>query len=266
MKDMGLMHYFLGMEVRQGDWELFVSEGKYTNEILRRFHMESSKPMETPLAGNWRKEDTTPGEVVEATVYRQLVGSLMYLVNTRPDMCYAVNQLNQAMVRPTKLYWKATKHVLRYLRGTSQFGLWYRRTEGVKLQGFTDAEWAGSPSDRKSTSRGIFGIGSATVSWYNRKQGSSCIKLSENPVFHDRSKHIDIRYHHLKDCVLRRIMLLDYIPTEQQDAGILTKALSRCKFECHRDRIGVVDNPFLVESLGVLRNGNKKFQCNLSLD
>jgi hypothetical protein len=80
--------------------------------------MEKCKPMETPLAGNWRKEDATSGEVVEATVYRQLVGSLMYLVNTRPDLCYAVNQLSQAMVKPTKLFWKA-KHVLRYLRGTS---------------------------------------------------------------------------------------------------------------------------------------------------
>jgi len=75
----------------------------------------------------------------------------------------------------------------------------------------------------------------------------SCIKLFENPVFHDWSKHIDIRYHHLRDCVLRRIMLLDYIPIEEQDANILTKALPRCKFEFHRDRITVVDNSFLVE-------------------
>ena len=81
--------------------------------------MENSKPMQTPLAGNWRKEDAILREVVEATVYRQLVGSLMYLVNTRPDLCYAVNQLSQAMVQPTKLFWKAAKHVLRYLRGTS---------------------------------------------------------------------------------------------------------------------------------------------------
>ena len=71
--------------------------------------------MDTPLLGNWRKEDATLAEVVDATVYQQLVGSLMYLVNTRPDICYAVNQLSQAMVKPTKLFWKADKHVLRYL-------------------------------------------------------------------------------------------------------------------------------------------------------
>eukprot|EP00253_Pinus_taeda_P028378 PITA_28378 len=125
IKDMGLMHYFLGMEVWQGDGELFVCQGKYASKILKRFRMESSKPMETPLA---------------------------------------VNQPSQAMVRPTKLYWKATKHVLRYLKGTTQYGLWYRRTEGVKLEGFTDADWVGSPFDRKSTSEGIFSISSTAVS------------------------------------------------------------------------------------------------------
>eukprot|EP00253_Pinus_taeda_P010446 PITA_10446 len=181
--------------------------------------------------------------------------------------------------------------LMHYFVGT-EFGLWYRQTKGVKLQGFANADWAGSPSNTKSTSRGIFSIGSATIYGYNRKQISvalslakaeymaasqatceaiwmrkilvglfgqqmdlkfiyydnkSCIKLSKNPLFHDRSKHIDIWYHHLRDRVLRQIMLLDYIPTEEQDADILTKALSRCKFKFHRDRIGVVDNPFVVE-------------------
>jgi len=113
------MHYFLGLEVWQGDGELFVSQGKYANEILQRFCMDSCKPMETPLVTNWRKEDATPGEEVDATIYRQLVSSLMYLVNTWLDMWYAVNQLIQAMVRPTKLFWKESKHALRYLRGTT---------------------------------------------------------------------------------------------------------------------------------------------------
>ena len=75
----------------------------------------------------------------------------------------------------------------------------------------------------------------------------SCIKLSKNKKFHDRSKHIDIRYHHIRDCVLRQIMLSEYIPTKDQDADILTKEFSRCKFKFHRGKIGVADNPFLVE-------------------
>ena len=103
----------------------------------------------------------------------------MYLVNTRPDICYAVNQLSQAMVKPTKLFWKASKHVLRYLRGTSEYGLWYRQTDEVKFHGFTDVDWVGSPMDRKSTSGGVFSIESTTISWYSRKQRSVALSSVE---------------------------------------------------------------------------------------
>eukprot|EP00253_Pinus_taeda_P021825 PITA_21825 len=91
MKDMGIVHYFLRLEVWQDNGELFVSQGRYATNILQRFHMESCKPVETPLATNWRKENSTSGEEVDATIYRQLVGSLMHLLNTRPNMCYAIN-------------------------------------------------------------------------------------------------------------------------------------------------------------------------------
>ena len=103
----------------------------------------------------------------------------MYLVNTRPNICFIVNQLSQAMVKPTKLFWKAGKHVLRYLRGTSEYGLWYRQTDEVKLHGFMDTDWAGSPTDRKSTLGGIFSIGPMTFSWYNRKQRSMALSSAE---------------------------------------------------------------------------------------
>ena len=134
--------------------------------------MESNKPMETPLVRNWRKGDATLGKVVEASIYRQLVGSLMYLVKTQPYMCYVVNQLSQVMFNTTKLYWKESKHVLRYLRGTTQFGLWYRQRKGVTFQGFKNAYWVGSTSDKKSTSWCTFSIGSTTIFWYNMKKRS----------------------------------------------------------------------------------------------
>eukprot|EP00253_Pinus_taeda_P019921 PITA_19921 len=239
-----------------------VVEGNYAREVLEKSNMHGCKPVDTPLPRGWRKEDATSAK------------------------------LSQAMVKPTKLFWKANKHVLRYLIGTLGYGLWYRQEDEVKLCGFTDADWAGSPTDRKSTSGGIFSIRLTTVSWYSRKQRSvalnsleaeymatslaaceaiwmrkimvglfrshleptviycdnqSCIKLSTNPVFHDRSKNIDIRYHHIRDCVQQRIMLLSYIPTEDQNADILMKVLTRRKFEYHRGRIGVADNPYLVE-------------------
>ena len=116
---------------------------------------------------------------MDATVYGKLFGSLMYLVNTRLDICYTVNQLSQHMVKHTKLFWKVGKHVLRYLRRTSEYGIWYRRTNEVKLQGFTDVDWAVSPSDRKSTSGGIFSIGSTTFYWYIRKQRSVALSSTK---------------------------------------------------------------------------------------
>ena len=106
---------------------------------------------------------------MESVIYRYRVGSLMYLVKARPNMCYEINHLSEAMVRATKMHWKLIKHVSRDLRGTTQYGLWYIWIEGVKLQGFTDEEWVGSTSNRKSISGGIFSIGLAIVSWYNRK-------------------------------------------------------------------------------------------------
>eukprot|EP00253_Pinus_taeda_P027767 PITA_27767 len=107
IKDLGLLHYFPGLEIWQHNDGLFVSQGKYAREKLEKFNMHGYKPVDTPLPGGWRKEDATSTKVVDATIYRQLVGSLMYLVNTRPNICYAVNQLSQAMVKPTKLFWKA---------------------------------------------------------------------------------------------------------------------------------------------------------------
>ena len=103
----------------------------------------------------------------------------MYLVNTRSEIFYVVNQLCQAMVKPTKLFWKAGKHILRYLRGTSEYGLCYRQTDEMKLHGFMDANWASSPTDKKSTSGGVVSIGSTVVSWYSRKQRSVALSSVE---------------------------------------------------------------------------------------
>ena len=90
-----------------------------------------------------------------------------------------VNHLSQAMVKPTKLFWKAGKHILSYLRGTSEYGLWYRQMDEVNLHGFMDADWESIPTDRKSTSGGVFSIGSIVVSWYSRKQRSMALSSAE---------------------------------------------------------------------------------------
>ena len=292
MKDVGLIHCFLGLWVWQGDGELFVGQGKYTSKIIHIFHMQKLKPMDTPLSTHWRNGDASTRQEGDATIYKQLVGSLMYLVNTILNICYVGNQLNQFMVKPTKIHQKIVKHVLIYLRGTPNFGLWYSRIDGVTLQEFTDVDSTGSSSNRKSTLGAIFSVASTIISQYSRKRifvalnsteveymvasqatckaiwmrehligilsqemyptiihyGNQCfIKIFENSLFHDRSKHIDIRYHHFRDCVQMRIMILQYIPIEEKDADIFTKELSNDKFEFKRSRIGVLQNTFLAK-------------------
>eukprot|EP00253_Pinus_taeda_P021232 PITA_21232 len=200
--------------------------------------MVDCKSVSTPMELNFKKLSGSAAWPILAnpTEYRQLIGALMFLVNTRPDICFAVNTLSQQMVEPHHFHWVGAKNLLRYLLGTINHGLRY--TAGsVILRGYTDADWAGSVVDRKSTSGCCFNLGSTSISWMSRKQKSvalstaeaeyipasmacceavwlrnlfselfqhvldttvilcdnqSGIRMTENPVFHDRSKHIDI--------------------------------------------------------------------------
>jgi hypothetical protein len=125
---------------------------------------------------NLRDSDYDP---IDLSLYRQLIGSLMYLVNTRSDICFVVNMLSQFQVEPRQENWVAAKHILRYLHGTIMYGLRYASNSEVKLQGFTDSDWAGSAEDRKSTSRLCFSLGSAMISWTSRKQKSVALNTAE---------------------------------------------------------------------------------------
>lgn len=125
IKDLGLMHYFLGLEVWQRSNKIFLSQGKYKVEILQRLGMMHCKSMATPMVTNLKKlsESASDSDLVDPMMYKQLIGSLMYLVNTRQDICFAVSTLSQFMVEPRQLHRVAMKHVLRYLCGTIGYGL-----------------------------------------------------------------------------------------------------------------------------------------------
>jgi hypothetical protein len=152
MKDLGLMHYFLGLEVWQSTEKIFLNQGKYAVEILKRFDMLECKSMNTPMETKLKLLVDTSSELVDATLYRQLIGSLMYLTNTMLDICFVVNTLSQYLVEPRRVHLVATKHVIRYLKGTLDFGLCYNGDRDLRLIGYTDLDWAGSVSDKKSTS------------------------------------------------------------------------------------------------------------------
>jgi hypothetical protein len=171
MKDLGLMHYFFGLEVWKKPGEIFLGQGKYTVEILSRFGMMDCKSMATPMMTNLKKlsDSTLDSYLVDPTKYRKLIGSLMYLANTRPDICFAVSTLSQFMVEPRHFHWVARKHVLRYLRGTVGYSLRYVLGGEVRLQGYNDSNWLGSAVDRKSTSGCCFNLGSAMISYIRKK-------------------------------------------------------------------------------------------------
>ena len=166
MKDLGLMHYFL-------------NQGKYAVEILKRFNMLECKALATPMDSNLKFSTDDSSELVNVTLYRYIIGSLMYLTNTRPNICFAMNTLSQYLVQPRRVHLVAAKHVMRYLKGTIDFGLYYDNSHEYRLYGYTDADWAGSISDRKSTSGGCYSLGSAMISWFSRKQSSFALSTTK---------------------------------------------------------------------------------------
>jgi hypothetical protein len=226
-------------------------------------------------------------DAIEATAYRSLIGSLRYIVNTRPDLAYAVGVVSRHMEAPGREHWAAVKRILRYLKGTVGYGCKYDRSTDLKLflLGFSDSDFAGDVEDRKSTTGVVYFLGSSLVTWASQKQKivalSSCeaeyvaaaaaacqgiwlsrlladlmgtkempvkllmdnmsaIALSRNPVHHDRSKHIDTRYHFLRECIDEGKVNVEHVGTAGQLADIFTKALGRVKFMELRSALGIV--------------------------
>ena len=124
---------------------------------------------------------------MDVTQYRQIIGSLMCLKNTIPDICFALNTLSQYLVQPRRVHLVAAKHVMRFLKGTIDFGLYYKGNHDYRLYGYTDADWAGSVSGRRITSRGCYSLGSTMISWFSRKQSSVSLSTAEAEYLADSS-------------------------------------------------------------------------------
>ena len=133
----------------------------YALEILNRFRMVDCKVMTTPMASNLKLLSVASPETVDATMYHQMIGSLMYLMNTRPDICFVVNTLRH-------VHLMVAKHAVRYLKGTVEYGIKYEVNQKINLERYENSHWAGSAIDRKSTSRCYFSMGSSVISWFGR--------------------------------------------------------------------------------------------------
>ncbi|PRQ55986.1 putative RNA-directed DNA polymerase [Rosa chinensis] len=284
MTDLGLMRYFLGIEILQSSAGIFISQKKYALEVLERFKMGNCNSVCTPTEVGLKLTKNGSGKRVNATLYKQIVGSLMYLTTTRPDIMFAVSMVSRYMEKPMEDHLVAVKRILRYLKGTADLGIFYKKFQSSNLCGFTDSDYAGDMDDRKSTSGFVFMMGSGAISWSAKKQqivtlstteaefvaaassscqaiwlrrmlgvlqnqqqsptiiycdNSSSIKLSKNSVLHGRSKHIDVRYHFLRDLMKEGAIELVYCPSNDQVADILTKPLKSAVFVKLRGELGM---------------------------
>jgi hypothetical protein len=183
MNDIGLMHYFLGLEVWLQPSEIFLREGKYAVEILRRFGMMDCKSMTTPMITNLKNLGVSNSYLVDSTLYRKLICSLMYLVNIKSDIFFVVNTLSHFIVELRQVHWVVVKHVLRYLRGTIVFFLRHVEGDGVGLHGYSYSDWAGIAIDRKRAYGGCFILGSIVLCWFSRKHTFVALSLAKQSIW-----------------------------------------------------------------------------------
>ncbi|KAJ0566228.1 putative RNA-directed DNA polymerase [Helianthus annuus] len=179
MTDMGCLHYFLGMEVSYENGNIILSQKKYMRSLLEKFRMTSCNTVSTPMEYGLKLSKDDPEDFVDEKVYRSLVGSLMYLTNTRPDIMFAVSKISRFMENPKKSHWEAAKRILKYIKGTQQQGITYSKGGKKQLVGFSDSDYAGNIDDSKSTSGYIFHLGSGPVSWQSKKQKVVALSSTE---------------------------------------------------------------------------------------
>ena len=170
MKDLGHLNYFLGLEITHSTDGLYITQAKYASNLLSQAGLTDSKTVDTPVELNAHLTPLGGKPLSNPSLYRRLVGSLVYLTVTRSDISYAVHQVSQYLSAPRSTHYAAVLRILRYLKGTIFHGLFYSAQSPLALRAFSDADWAGDPTDRRSTTGYCFLLGSSLISWRSKKQ------------------------------------------------------------------------------------------------
>ncbi|GJU95629.1 retrovirus-related pol polyprotein from transposon TNT 1-94 [Tanacetum coccineum] len=269
--------------ISQSPRGIFINQSKYALESLKKYGMESSDPVDTPMVEKSKLDEDTQGKVIDLTHYRGMVGTLMYLTASRPDLTFVVCMCARYQAKPTEKHLHAVKRIFKYLRGTVNRGLWYPKDSSIALTAYADADHAGCQDTRRSTSGSMQLLGDRLVSWSSKRQKSAAISSTEaeyialsgccaqvlwmrsqltdyglgfnkipmyydnksaialccNNVQHSRSKHIDIRFHFIKEQVENGVVELYFVNTEYQLADIFTKALGRERIEFLINKLGM---------------------------
>jgi hypothetical protein len=283
MSMMGELKFFLGLQIKQTEEGIFLNQSKYVIDLLKRFGLTNVKAYGTPMSPSTKLDKDEKGKPVDVKLYRGMIGSLLYLTASRPDIMFSVCLCARFQSCPKESHLIAVKRIFRYLLGTIDLGLWYPKSNSFDLISYTDADFSGCKIDRKSTSGTCHFLGHSLVSWFSKKQNSvalstaeaeyvaagsccaqslyikqqledfkiifdhipircdntSAISLSKNPIQHSRTKHIEIRYHFIRDHVQKGDIELEFVSTDSQWADILTKPLIEERFCTIRREIGM---------------------------
>ncbi|KAJ9557303.1 hypothetical protein OSB04_011917 [Centaurea solstitialis] len=285
MSMMGELTFFLGLQIKQSEKGIFINQGKYVHEMLKKFDLTSCTPMKTPMAPPLSLDKDSKGKPVDVTLYRGMIGSLLYLTASRPDIMYSTCLCARYQAEPKESHLTAVKRIFRYLKGTPNMGLWYSKDSGFDLTAYSDSDFAGCKIDRKSTTGGCHLLGGKLVSWTSKKQNSvststaeaeyvaagiccaqvlwlrnqlqdydiqlskipiycdntSAIAIANNPVLHSKTKHIEVRYHFIRDHVMNGDIELHFVPTEYQLADLFTKPLDVTRFNMLLSELGMLN-------------------------
>ncbi|KAH9791908.1 hypothetical protein KPL71_003919 [Citrus sinensis] len=179
MSMMGELKYFLGLQIKQSEEGIFINQAKYVKDLLKRFGIDDSKTKNTPMSTTTKLDKDEKGKEVDIKMYRGMIGSLLYLTASRPDIMFSVCLCARFQSCPKESHLLAVKRIFRYLSGTIDIGLWYPRGTHIDLTCFSDADFAGYKVDRKSTSGTCYILGHSLVSWFSKKQNSVALSTTE---------------------------------------------------------------------------------------
>lgn len=286
MKDLGALKYFLGIEVARGKEGLFLSQRKYAMDIISEAGLLGAKPALTPMEQNHQLDVTNGDKFDDPEQYRRLVGRLIYLTITRPELCYSVHILAQFMGDPRVEHWDAALRVLRYLKSCPGQGILLRGMSNLQLYAFCDSDRESCPVTRRSLTGYFILLGSSPISWKTKKQptvsrssaeaeyrsmaattcelkwlksllsclgiqhnqpmrlfcdSQSALHIAANPVFHERTKHIEMDCHFIRDALQDGTIITSHIKTGAQRADIFTKALGKSQFHVLLSKLGIRD-------------------------
>jgi len=287
IKDLGSLKYFLGFEVARSTKGIYLCQRKYALDILSETGMLDCKPCQTPLMNNTKDLfDKAADPINDPESYRRLIGKLLYLTNSRPDICYSVHLLSQFVQAPTIHHQQAAQHILRYLKTSPANGLFFAATNDMQIKAFSDSDWATCPDTRRSVTGYCVFLGNSLISWKSKKQSTvsrssseaeyralatttcevqwlsyllhdfhvqhtdqavlycdsqSARQIAHNPTFHERTKHIDLDCHVVREKLQKKLFHLLLIRFDDQLTDIFTKALHRTFFKTILPKLGLMD-------------------------